>query len=66
MYDTYNGKDLHLNSGLYDMLDTWDEQLARYSACVIKERLQNIDLLTDYSKSIYSGISENKESSAGG
>ena len=55
-------KDLHLNSGLYDMLDTWDEQLARYSACVIKERLQYIDLLSDYSKSIYSGISENKES----
>lgn len=55
-------KDLHLNSGLYDMLDTWDDQLARYSACVIKERLQYIDLLSEYSKSIYSGISENKES----
>ena len=54
-------KDLHLNSELYDMLDTWDDQLARYSACVIKERLQYIDLLSDYSKSIYSGISENKE-----
>ncbi len=55
-------KDLHLNSGLYDMLDTWDDQLARYSAYVIKERLQYIDLLSDYSKNIYSGISENKES----
>ncbi len=54
-------KDLHLNSELYDMLDTWDDQLARYSACVIKERLQYIELLSDYSKSIYSGISENKE-----
>ncbi len=54
-------KDLHLNSELYDMLDTWDDQLARYSACVIKERLQYIDLLSEYSKSIYSGISENKE-----
>ena len=54
-------KDLHLNSELYDMLDTWDDQLARYSACVIKERLQYIDLLSDYSKNIYSGISENKE-----
>ena len=54
-------KDLHLNSQLYDMLDTWDDQLARYSACVIKERLQYIDLLSEYSKSIYSGISENKE-----
>ena len=55
-------KDLHLNSELYDMLDTWDDQLARYSALVIKERLQYVDLLSDYSKSIYSGISENKES----
>ncbi|MEE1503581.1 MAG: DNA replication/repair protein RecF [Acutalibacteraceae bacterium] len=55
-------KDLHLNSELYDMLDTWDDQLARYSALVIKERLQYVDLLFDYSKSIYSGISENKES----
>ena len=54
-------KDLHLNSQLYDMLDTWDDQLARYSACVIKERIQYIDLLSEYSKSIYSGISENKE-----
>ncbi len=54
-------KDLHLNSQLYDMLDTWDDQLARYSAYVIKERLQYIELLSAYSKSIYSGISENKE-----
>ena len=54
-------KDLHLNSQLYDMLDTWDDQLAKYSACVIKERIQYIDLLSEYSKSIYSGISENKE-----
>ncbi len=54
-------KDLHLNTELYDMLDTWDDQLARYSACVIKERLQYIDLLSEYSKNIYSGISENKE-----
>lgn len=54
-------KDLHLNSQLYDMLDTWDDQLARYSASVIKERLNYIDMLSEYSKSIYSGISENKE-----
>lgn len=54
-------KDIHLNSQLYDMLDTWDDQLARYSAAVIKERLNYISLLSDYSKIIYSGISENKE-----
>lgn len=54
-------KDLHLNSQLYDLLDTWDEQLAKYSAAVIKERINYIDLLSEYSKNIYSGISENKE-----
>ncbi len=54
-------KDIHLNSQLYDMLDTWDDQLAKYSAVVIKERLNYIDLLSEYSKNIYSGISENKE-----
>lgn len=54
-------KDLHLNTQLYDMLDTWDDQLARYSAGVIKERLSYIKLLSEYSKNIYSGISENKE-----
>lgn len=54
-------KDIHLNSELYDMLDTWDDQLAKYSACVIKERLKYITFLSEYSKNIYSGISENKE-----
>ncbi len=54
-------KDLHLNSELYDMLDTWDDQLAKYSAAVVKERLDYIDFLSEYSKIIYSGISENKE-----
>ncbi len=54
-------KDIHLNSQLYDMLDSWDESLARYSAAVILERLKYIDILSLYSKEIYSGISEYKE-----
>ena len=54
-------KDINLNSGLYDMLDMWDEQLAKYSATVISERLKYIDTLSQYSHHIYSGISENKE-----
>ena len=54
-------KDIHLNAGLYDMLDSWDEQLARYSAVVICERLKYVDILSGYSGEIYSGISENKE-----
>ena len=54
-------KDIYLNSELYDMLDSWDEQLARYAAVVIEERLKYIEILSQYSKSIYAGISENKE-----
>ncbi len=54
-------KDIHLNSQLYDMLDSWDDSLARYSAAVISERLKYIDILSQYSKEIYSGISEYKE-----
>ena len=54
-------KDLHLSPQLYDILDTWDDQLARYSATVILERLKYIEILSQYSKKIYAGISENKE-----
>ena len=54
-------KDLHLSPQLYDMLDTWDDQLARYSAAVISERLKYIEILSQYSEEIYRGISENKE-----
>lgn len=54
-------KDLYMNAQLYDMLENWDDQLARYAAVVIFERLNYINLLSEYSKEIYSGISENKE-----
>ena len=54
-------KDINLNSELYDMLDMWDEQLAKYSALVISERIKYIDILSQYSSEIYSGISENRE-----
>lgn len=55
-------KDLHLSPQLYDILDSWDDQLSRYSAAVISERLKYIEILSQYSKQIYAGISENKES----
>lgn len=54
-------KDIHLNSGLYDLLDTLDIQLARFSGQVILQRLKYVDVLSGYSKEIYGGISENKE-----
>ena len=55
-------KDLFMSPELYDLLDSWDDQLARYSASVIFERLKYIEMLSEYSKEIYSGISDNKES----
>ncbi len=54
-------KDIYLNSELYDILDTLDLQLARYSSAVIFERLKYIELLKGFSSEIYSGISENRE-----
>lgn len=54
-------KDIHLNSGLYDLLDTLDIQLARFSGQVVMQRLKYIDILSAHSKEIYGGISENKE-----
>ncbi len=54
-------KDLHLNSQLYDMLESWNYQLAKFSSLIIIERLKYIEDLSEYSKEIYNGISENKE-----
>ncbi len=54
-------KDIYLNSGLYDVLDTYDEQLAKFSSYIIKERIKYINLLSEYSKEIYAGISEQRE-----
>lgn len=54
-------KDIHLNSGLYDVLDTLDIQLAHFSGQVVLQRLKYIDILSSYSKEIYGGISENRE-----
>ena len=54
-------KDLYMSPQLYDVLDSFDDQLARYASAVIVERLKYIDILSEYSMNIYSGISENKE-----
>lgn len=54
-------KDLCMSPDIYDLLDIWEDRLAKCSAAVISERLKYIDLLSEYSREIYSGISENKE-----
>lgn len=54
-------KDISYSSELYDLLDSWDLTLAKYSAAVAFERIKYITLLSEYCEEIYSGISEKKE-----
>ena len=54
-------KDIQFHSELYDVLDVLDEQLAKYSSFIIKDRIKYLNLLSQKSEEIYSGISENKE-----
>lgn len=54
-------KDLYMSPDIYDLLDIWEDRLARSAAVVVYERLKYIELLSEFSKEIYSGISENKE-----
>lgn len=54
-------KDLRYHSELLDTLDIWDERFASFSAFLIRERLQYLDLLTPHLKEFYSGISGGKE-----
>lgn len=54
-------KDIQYHSELLDLLDTWDEQFIKYSTLIIKDRIKYINLLTEKSEEIYSGISDNRE-----
>ncbi len=54
-------KDIQFHSELYDVLDVLDEQLSKYASLIIKDRIKYLDLLSQKSEEIYSGISENKE-----
>ena len=54
-------KDIQFHSELYDVLDVLDEQLSKFSSIIIKDRIKYLDLLSQKSEKIYSGISENKE-----
>lgn len=54
-------KDLKYHMELLDTLDIWDERFASFSAFLIRERLQYIELLKPHLKEFYSGISGGKE-----
>lgn len=54
-------KDLYFSPRLEEILDSWDEAVARQAAIIIYERLKYTELLRNFSKEIYSGISDNKE-----
>ena len=54
-------KDIRYSAELYDMLDSWENELAKYAAVIIKERLLYTSRLSEYCSGIYSGISDRKE-----
>lgn len=54
-------KDVHLNTGLYDMLDIFDEEAAAYAAKIAFYRTSYLEKLTHEVKKIYSGLSSGKE-----
>ena len=49
-------KAIQYHSELYDILDVLDEQLAKYSSLIINERIKYLNLLSNHSEEIYSGI----------
>lgn len=54
-------KDINLNSGLYDMLDIFDEEAAAYAAKIAFYRKSYIEKLREEATEIYSGLSSGKE-----
>lgn len=54
-------RDIRYSTELYDLLDSWDNELAKYAAVIIRERLFYTSYLSHYCDEIYSGISEGKE-----
>lgn len=44
-----------------DMLDIWDEQLAKEASYILEQRLNNLQILSNLFSNIYKSISENKE-----
>ena len=54
-------KDIHLNSGLYDMLDIFDEEAAQYAAKISFYRTSYLEKLTEEVGEIYSGLCSGKE-----
>lgn len=54
-------KDAKYNSSLLDLLDVWDEELAKAAAGVIKNRIEYLERLVPQSQIVYDGISSGKE-----
>ena len=54
-------KDLALHPELADTLDAWEDRLAHYATEIIRQRVGYVNLISDSSCEIYSGISSHKE-----
>ena len=54
-------KDIPRHRELLETLDIWDEKLAKYGSFVTAERIMYCNLIAEAAKTVYSGISQNKE-----
>ena len=54
-------KDIRFNSQLYDMLDVYDDTLAKFGCQIVSYRLRYVAKLNQYVGNIYGGISGGKE-----
>ena len=54
-------KQIAYKSGMEDMLDVWDDQLAEVGSAIIKERANFISMLNDIIKDIHKGLTSESE-----
>lgn len=54
-------KDLQFHSELYDLLDIWEDKLARLGALILAHRLNYIGTLAPVGEEIYNGLSSARE-----
>ena len=59
-------KDARFHASLFDMMDVYDEQLAKMGASILKTRVSYCEKLTERAKDIYEGMSGGRETFGAG
>ena len=54
-------RDATFHRELYDTLDVWEERIAYYGSEIIRQRIGYVQRLGEFSREIYAGISQKKE-----